>query len=239
MHPLLKRIKQTPEIHEQFHNSINQADYLCTVTSFVNGFSYQELRKKNTYYQNIDYFYSDGILSSIVFTLLLNKTIPRVSFDYGSFAKFFFETVEQFALPIFIIGSKEEQLKGAIHKFRQAYPNLNICGSHNGYFDDDEKMIKMINDSGAQYIVCGLGTPKQDVFAQKIKRALPNQVKQIYTCGGFIHQSVERVNYYPELINKYHLRWLYRATREPVVIKRLLTKYPLFGIYALIDRFKN
>lgn len=239
MHPLLQRIEKTPEINEQFHNSINQTNYPCTVISFVNGFSYQELRKKKAFYQNIDNFYSDGILSSLVFGILLNKTVPRVSFDYGSFAKTFFESAELYNLPIFIVGSKEEKLKGAIDKFLEVYPKLNICGSHNGYFDDDEKVIKAINDSGAQYVICGLGTPIQDIFAQKIKCSLPKQVKQIYTCGGFIHQSVERVNYYPKVINKYNLRWLYRATREPVVIKRLLTKYPLFGFYAIIDRFKK
>jgi len=237
MHPLQKRIKNTPEIKQQLLNSIEIDDYQCTTVSFVNPFSYQLLRKNEKAYQSIDHFYSDGIISCYVLGTLLGKKIPRVSFDYGSFAKTFFKVAAERKLPVFIVGSKEEQLQGAIKQFTLSYPSLNICGSHNGYFSDDTKIIEQIKKSGAQYVICGLGTPKQDIFAGKIKEHLPEQVKQIYTCGGFLHQSENRVNYYPDFINKYNLRWLYRAINEPQVAKRLITKYPLFAFYALWDRF--
>jgi len=239
MHTLLQRIKQTPDITKELENSITKSDYPCTAISFVNPFSYQLLRKDTKFYQDIDHFYSDGIVSSSVFSKLFKQKIPRVSFDYGSFAKKFLEQAELHQLPIFITGSKEEQIKGAMKQFTLAYPQLNICGYHNGYFDDDMKIIKLIKASGAQYVICGLGTPKQDIFAQKVKSSLACQVKQIYTCGGFLHQSKNKVDYYPYFINKYNLRWLYRAFKEPDVAKRLLTKYPTFIFYALWDRFKK
>jgi len=236
MHPLLQRIKQTPTIKTQLLNSIEQEDYPCTTISFVNPFSYQLLRKNEAAYQGIDHFYSDGMISCYILGGLLNKRIPRISFDYGSFAKIFFEIAAQQKLPIFIIGSKEEQLQGAIKQFTSTYPQLNICGSHNGYFNDDMSIINLIKASGARYVICGLGTPKQDIFAGLIKQHLFKQIKQVYTCGGFLHQSEKRVDYYPAYINKYNLRWLYRAIKEPQVAKRLLTKYPLFIFYALWDK---
>lgn len=238
MHILLQKIKKTPtNIKQQLLDSITSKEYPCTTISFVNPFSYQLLRKNSEAVNGINHFYSDGMISCKVFNVLLNKHIPRISFDYGSFAKIFFEVASQHNLPIFIIGSKEEQLQGAIKQFSTTYPKLNICGSHNGYFDDDMQIIEAIKASGAGYIICGLGTPKQDIFASKIKEHLAKQVKQVYTCGGFLHQSEKRVDYYPEFINKYNLRWLYRAINEPQVAKRLLTKYPLFAFYALWDRF--
>lgn len=239
MHPLLSRIQHSPKISKQLLDSINQVNYQCTAISFVNPFSYQILRNNTSSYLDIDHFYSDAMLSSFIFGVLFNKNIPRISFDYGSFAKTFFEIAELHNLSIFIVGSKDKQLKGAIAQFKQSYPKLNICGSHDGYFEHDMEVIELIKSSRAQYVICGLGTPKQDEFAQSIKRALPNQVKQIYTCGGFIHQSEERVDYYPQFINRYNLRWLYRAVKEPKVIKRLLINYPLFAFYVLLDRIKG
>jgi N-acetylglucosaminyldiphosphoundecaprenol N-acetyl-beta-D-mannosaminyltransferase len=239
MHPLLKRIEHSPEINKLLLDSIDNSDYQCTAISFVNPFSYQILRSNKTSYLDIDHFYSDAMLSSYIFGKLFNKNIPRVSFDYGSFAKTFFEVAELHDLPIFIVGSKKEQLKGAITQFKKSYPKLNICGSHDGYFESHMEIIDLIKISKAQYVICGLGTPKQDEFAQSIKRALPHQVKQVYTCGGFIHQSETRVDYYPNFINQYNLRWLYRAIKEPKVIKRLLVSYPLFTLYVLFDRIKD
>lgn len=239
MHLLLQRISKTPEIKQQLLDSFTVDDYPCTTVSFVNPFSYQLLRNDAQAINSIDHFYSDGIISSKVFKILLKKPIPRISFDYGSFAKTFFEIASQNNLPIFFLGSEEKQLQGALKQFKTAYPKLNICGSHNGYFNDDMKIIEAIKNSGAQYVICGLGTPKQDIFAGKIKKHLAKQVKQVYTCGGFLHQSENRVDYYPEYINKYNLRWLYRAAKEPGVAKRLITKYPLFTLYAVRDMFSK
>ncbi len=238
MHSLLHLIKNTPEIEQQLHDSIENEDYPSTAISFVNPFSYLLLRKDKRHYENINHFYSDGLISCFAFNKLLGQKFPRVSFDHGSFAKTFFEVASEKKLPIFLLGSTEKQLQGAIKQFKNTYKNLNICGSHNGYFNCDSDIIDKIRASGAQYVICGLGTPKQDMFAQKVKTELPTQVRQIYTCGGFLHQSESRVDYYPEFINKYNLRWLYRAFKEPKVAKRLLIQYPLFCFYVVWDRFK-
>ncbi|XPF96130.1 WecB/TagA/CpsF family glycosyltransferase [Colwellia sp. RE-S-Sl-9] len=239
MHPLLAIVKKTPNIQRELLKSIHNKDYSCKAISFINPFSYQLLRNKKDSYKNIDHYHSDAIISSWVFKKLLNQDTPRVSFDYGSFAKYFFETAEENQLKIFILGSKESELKGAITQFKKYYPKLNICGYHNGYFDDDNKILEYIKLSKANYVICGLGTPKQDEFAQLIKQSLPLQIKQIYTCGGFLHQSKNKVNYYPRVINKYNLRWLYRMFKEPKVAKRLATQYPMFCFFVLFDHLKK
>jgi len=102
-----------------------------------------------------------------------------------------------------------------------------------------EQVVSDINDSGAEYVVCGLGTPKQDHFAQFVKTRLNKQVKRVYTCGGFLHQSADSFDYYPEWIKKTGMRWLYRVYKEPQkVLGRLLRSYPLFIFSLASDRFK-
>lgn len=104
---------------------------------------------------------------------------------------------------------------------KKEYPNLNIVGYRDGYFSDDVAVMQAIVDSGAQYVICGMGTPRQDEFAVKLKQFQQGKIKQVYTCGGFLHQSSERLEYYPHFINRFNLRWLYRALTNSYVAKRL------------------
>ena len=91
---------------------------------------------------------------------------------------------------------------------------------------------------GDSFVICGMGTPHQESFGLLLKNA-KGSIKQIYTCGGFLHQSSESIEYYPKWINRLNLRWLYRAIKEDYVLKRLLVQYPQFLFVALFDFLKS
>ena len=237
MHPLLQTIVSSSDINEQLKTSYQQSDYKCKAISFINPYSYKHLRGNQEHFKNIDFFYSDGIMSCKIFQLFFKRKFPRVSFDFSSFATTFFNVAEQQALPIFLLGSKQSEIEAAVEKIKQAYPSINLKGFRNGYFNDDKEVINEIKESGAKYVICGLGTPKQDDFIQKLKTALPEQLKQVYTCGGFLHQTAVGVQYYPPIMDKLNLRWLYRAVNERVVLKRLMVEYPAFIFIFLKDRY--
>ena len=60
-----------------------------------------------------------------------------------------------------------------------------------------------------------------------------------FTCGGYIHQTaMSGVNYYPDFIDKYNLRWLYRMIKEPKLIYRYLVSYPQFLFLFIVDLYK-
>lgn len=237
---ILEKVKSTPDIYSTLADLIKQesnSKKQATTISFVNPFSYMLLRRNQVALDGIDHLHSDAISSSKIFSLILGKTIPRLSFDLGSFARHFFIEAEKHQLPIFLLGAKAAELDEAVMTFREHYPKLNIVGHRDGYFSDDDEVMKQIIASGAQYVICGMGTPRQDEFAGKLKSYDKGQIKQIYTCGGFLHQSAERIDYYPKLINKLHLRWLFRALTTSYVAKRLLLVYPQFLFVVFADRF--
>lgn len=239
MHKLLQKIKSSPDINANFEQSFTSQNEECQAISFVNPFSYQQLRSDETSYTNLDGIYSDGSYSTLLFTLFLGKKVGRHSFDFSSFANQFFLRLDQTKAPVYLLGTDKENIEAAVANFKVSYPDLNIVGYQDGYFDDFEQVVSDINESGAEYVVCGLGTPKQDHFAQFVKTRLNKQVKRVYTCGGFLHQSADSFDYYPEWIKKTGMRWLYRVYKEPQkVLGRLLRSYPLFIFSLASDRFK-
>lgn len=79
-----------------------------------------------------------------------------------------------------------------------------------------------------------MGTPAQDIFLKELNEIGWDGIA--FTCGGFIHQVASgKLNYYPEIINKLNLRWLYRIYDEPKLFKRFFCYYPLSMLLFLYD----
>ncbi|MFC0117853.1 WecB/TagA/CpsF family glycosyltransferase [Pseudoalteromonas xiamenensis] len=236
---ILDKLKSSLDIIEQFEATINKPVGHTQAISFVNPYSYLKLRDELNILRGLDGLYTDAISSALTFSMLLGKHIPRTSFDLSSFALYFLERANEEKLKVFLLGAKKEELEKTVAIFKANYPEIEIVGYRDGYFDDDEAVIKQISDSGAEYVLCGMGTPRQDRFAIKLKQTQTGQVKQIYTCGGFLHQTSERLHYYPKWVDKLHLRWLYRAFDDSYVWERLFVHYPKFFFLILGDRLKD
>ena len=74
-----------------------------------------------------------------------------------------------------------------------------------------------------------MGVPLQERFLLQLTDAGWNGVG--ITCGGFLDQLSQGVQYYPGWINSLNLRWAYRLMREPGRLwRRYLLDYPKFGI---------
>ncbi|RRS06937.1 glycosyltransferase [Pseudoalteromonas sp. J010] len=241
MHVLLDKIKQSPDIESQLALTIHREakeQYTTEVITFVNPYSYLLLRDKEALTQQIDAIYTDAISSAKLFSLCFSKSIPRTSFDMSSFAKTFLEHAHEHQLKVYFIGAKADEIEKTMAIFKENYPNMNVVGYEHGYFSSDEEVFKRIEEAQAEYVICGLGTPKQDEFAVKLK-ARKGRVKQVYTCGGFLHQTSSKLHYYPAWIDKLHLRWLYRAFDSSYVAKRLLKQYPQFFGVFFVDFFRR
>lgn len=80
-------------------------------------------------------------------------------------------------------------------------------------------------------IVLGLGTGLQDRVATELHRLLPSAV--IFTAGGWIDQLSKREQYFPPLIHRLRLGWLWRIVHEP---RRLLRRYTIDAVAAVLRR---
>ena len=87
----------------------------------------------------------------------------------------------------------------------------------------------------SDFTVVGMGSPLQERFALDLKNAGYRGV--VFTCGGFLHQSARRINYYPEWVDKLKLRAFYRLFHEKGMFPRLynvLLEFPVLFTYDTI-----
>jgi exopolysaccharide biosynthesis WecB/TagA/CpsF family protein len=205
--------------------------------TFLNPYSYLYARKYADIYKNFDGVYIDGQWLVYFLAFFKIRKTTRVSFDYSSIADEVFNEICKLKLSIAIIGSTEESNKKFCEFLLKKYPNISIKISQNGYFSEDnkKKLIHEIKNKGIEFVLVGMGTPMQEKFLVELKHSGWNGLA--YTCGGFMHQTASSgEDYYPNIIDKYNLRFLYRIYDEPKLLKRYLIEYPKFVFYIIKDK---
>lgn len=203
-----------------------------TIT-FLNPYYIELLKDKYFMYEDFDYICSDGMFPIILNKIWGKSKSIRISFDMTSLAKMVFEYLAKSGLSIFFLGSSQLCIDKFIRVIKTNYKTLNIAGWHHGYIKNEfDFMVAYIIASGAEVVVIGMGAPLQDEFAIYLRRK--GFLGNIYTCGGFFHQTTEKINYYPSWVNNWNLRTFYRLIHERYVWGRVLRYYPRFMInYSL------
>lgn len=209
--------------------------------TFINPYSYHIYRKQTSLYGAFDGLFVDGISMCWWVNLLWRKKIRRLSFDMSGMAIELFEQLNSVSNEddIYFIGSRQREIEKSISQIHEAYPNIKIREYRNGYFQNEkerEKTIMRIVALNPSYTVVGMGSPLQEIFALDLKRAGYKGI--IFTCGGFLHQTSHKINYYPKWINKYNLRAFYRLYREKGLWGRLYNVLIQFPFLFLLDTIK-
>lgn len=128
----------------------------------------------------------------------------------------------------YFFGSSSQVLSKASQLLQGNHPGLAIAGAlapPQGFDPDSEdarRCIEAIGASGADLCFVALGAPKQELFADRAKRLLPNVS---FVCIGagldFIAGAQVRA---PRWMQRFGLEWLWRAAGNP---RRLLYRYVL------------
>ena len=203
------------------------------ITTFLNPFSYLIARKKRGLFSNFN-IEIDGILLVLILRIF-GCHFSRKSFDMTSLARMVFNKAISESKTVYLIGTKPELIDQAVKNIREKFVDLNICGFRDGYFAVEEKkeILNNIIKIDPDYVICGMGTPKQEEFLLDLSQAGWNGTG--YTCGGFLHQTAQNIKYYPKWIDLFNLRAFYRIYDEPRLIKRYMLEYPIAIMYILYD----
>lgn len=139
---------------------------------------------------------------------------------------------------IYLVGAKEEILKGCALNLMLKYPYLKIKGKHNGYFDLDscENLVEDIKEKEPYAIFIAMGCPKQEMFIHKNFNSLPCKI--FMGVGGSFDVFAGKISRAPKWMIKMGLEWLYRVIKEPFRIKRLAV-IPKFLIRVILDKLKR
>jgi len=205
--------------------------------SFMGPIAYHSLRKAK-----FDcHYYCDGMLASTLFSIVLRRSIRRISFDYTSIAQPFFEECQQQAKRVLVVGGTAADAASFGQHLKLNYPRLPfrcLDGYPSGGYT--ARQLELLKTVACEFdvVLLALGSPLQEKVGQYLfDRLFPGT---IITAGAFITQTVVAGArpYYPRLINTLHLRFIWRLLREPHTRSRfrLVFKFPFS---YLIDRIRG
>ena len=201
------------------------------VLSFVNAHAMNILLRDHLFYDSLvqsDILLRDGAGMSLLYRILhldpgynMNGTdfIPKILSSHVG-AK------------VAIWGTDEPYLSRAVHVCSIKF-NIEVISVENGFYDAGY-YLKIAHNLDVQVILLGMGMPKQEILAHKLKNVINKPM--IIICGGAIIDFLgEKTLRAPLILRKMGLEWVYRLWLEP---KRMFSRYvignPLFLLRALL-----
>jgi len=132
---------------------------------------------------------------------------------------------------IYFLGASEQTIDAMLKLIRLKYPSLRIAGARNGFFirDDNNKIISEINDSRADILMVGMGTPLQESWIDVHKEQLAPST--ILAVGGLFDFVSEKKKRAPLFMREMGMEWCYRLFLEP---RRLFCRYVLGNVIFLL-----
>lgn len=123
---------------------------------------------------------------------------------------------------VFLLGAKEGIAVRAAKALEEKYAGLQIAGCFAGTptVEEEETIVKRVNDSGAQILFVAFGPPKQEFWIARNAARL--NVKVAMGVGGTFDTLAGIVPRAPGWMREAGFEWAYRLMREPRRIKRQL-----------------
>lgn len=129
----------------------------------------------------------------------------------------FFELLklaEKTGYSVFFLGAEESVVKTAVNNLRKRLPKLVVAGWHHGYFwDEEEKVVELIQSSGATMLFVAISSPKKEQFIDKWKDRLG--VKFVMGVGGTFDIVAGKTKRAPLWMQQCGLEWFFRFLQEP------------------------
>jgi N-acetylglucosaminyldiphosphoundecaprenol N-acetyl-beta-D-mannosaminyltransferase len=138
---------------------------------------------------------------------------------------------EQRDASVYLLGGDPGVAAQAGQRLRRAHPELRVVGTHHGYFEmgsgHDERVIEDVNACQPDILLVGMGTPKQEIWAQRTVARLECSV--LWGVGALFDFVSGRVPRAPASLSDNGLEWIFRLAIEPQRMwRRYLVGNPVF-----------
>lgn len=163
---------------------------------------------------------------------LLGHRVKRIAGI--EFAHSMIEECAKTGKTIALVGAKPEVISLAAQNLQNEFKDLQIVYTHDGYYNDDFKIIDELSEKQPYLVLAALGSPKQEIFLNKLKEKLTGSV--LIGVGGSFDVWAGFVKRAPKIYQKLGLEWLYRTVKEPARLKRIFPTLPVFVLRVLKER---
>ena len=136
------------------------------------------------------------------------------------------------AIKIFLLGSSVTVVKEAQQRINRKVGRNIVVAAHSPSFGFEQnepecqKIVEMINRSGATVLAIGVGAPKQEMWITKYRKQLKN-INIFLAIGATIDFEAGNVQRSPKWMSEIGLEWFYRVIMEP---RRLWKRYFLSAV---------
>lgn len=140
---------------------------------------------------------------------------------------------------LYLLGSKPGIAEKAGENLTKRHPGLVICGTADGYFQDEAQVVEKINQAKPDVLFVCLGAPKQERFIKNHFDEL--NATLMLGLGGSLDGYAGVVQRAPKWMIDLSLEWLYRLLKEPKRLGRMmrLPKFVLICFKEKLRRKKN
>lgn len=153
----------------------------------------------------------------------LPEAIPGSSF----FPAFYQYHKDDENCKIFLLGAMDGVAQKAMECINEKMGRKIIVGAYSPSYgfekkpEENKQIYRMINDSGANVVLVGVGCPKQEKWIDAHKAQMPN-VDIWMALGATIDFEAGNVKRAPMIWRKLYMEWFYRFLQEP---KRMYKRY--------------
>ena len=167
--------------------------------------------------------------SKILYLLskLLRRPLPEAIPGSSFFTAYYMHHKDDADCRIFLLGAKEGIAAKAMERINGKVGRRIVVGAHSPSFgfekheQECDDIIGIVNKSGANVLLVGVGAPKQEKWIMKYRDRMPG-VKLFMALGATIDFEAGTLKRAPVLWQKIGMEWLYRVLKEP---RRLFRRY--------------
>jgi N-acetylglucosaminyldiphosphoundecaprenol N-acetyl-beta-D-mannosaminyltransferase len=140
-------------------------------------------------------------------------------------------------LSLFFLGSAAGVAVEAASALRVRYPGIRIVGCEAG-FEIGTETISTINSSGADILLVGMGSPRQERFIATNRSDI--NVPVMWAVGALFEFVSGRIPRGPHWMTEHGLEWVCRLATEPAKLwRRYLIGNPAFMARVLRERLRR
>jgi N-acetylglucosaminyldiphosphoundecaprenol N-acetyl-beta-D-mannosaminyltransferase len=189
----------------------------------------------STILNNANYVIADGI-GVIIASNILGRPLPERIAGFDLLMELL-KVGNQKKWSAYFLGAKTEVIEKAVKNIKVNFPDLNVVGWHDGYFDENTTEITdEIKMKKPDLVFVALGFPKQELWISENAKSLDKGL--FMGVGGSFDVLAGEVKRAPIVWQKMNLEWLYRLLKQPSRWKRMLV-LPLFIIQVISEKFKK
>ena len=161
----------------------------------------------------------------------LKERVPGIEFAADMLAK-----LDQMGGRLYLLGAKPGVAQEAGRRILERHPNIVLCGTHDGYFKDEEAVLLEVAAARPDLLFVCLGAPKQEKWMARWGRH--TGARLAIGLGGALDVFAGNVERAPESWRKLGLEWAYRLKKEPQRVGRM-AKLPLVLVKSAGARLRG